>query len=158
MTMKNPSIKEMIQRARKRSVLSMILTALILVTAGCADIPDISGQDSKAPQDSAVSIQSNSPSITEGVPEIKMQYRIFAPDHQLLLIPAAIPVYYQGLKNGATLFYSLSEDRARWEPATCKATKIASITGLEFPGAEETTIDVYRVDIGSWTGYYKYKA
>jgi len=149
-------MKKMFGKEIKRNVISIfVFTATISLLTGCTSEFSGTGQiSSTINSSSSTQVSQNSPDTTvEAQPAIN--FRIFAPHDRMMLIPTSVPDYDQGIANGDTLFFLLSDDMTTWEPVTCTASKIGSVTGQLFYEEQDTTVDIFQMKIGDWIGYYQ---
>lgn len=146
------------RRAKSSAVILFIMINIIFLANGCTPELSDTGRNSPATV-SPVSTQTDG-SKPETVAEVKpeINFKLYAPHDRIMLIPAAVPDYDRGLANGDVLFYLLSDDMTGWEPAACTVTKIGSVTGRMHYEAQDSTIDVFQIKIGGWTGYYQRKS
>lgn len=79
----------------------------------CAPEPSDTGRNSPATV-SLVSTQTDG-SKPETAAEVKpeINFKLYAPHDRIMLIPASVPDYDQGLANGDVLFYLLSDDMSQ---------------------------------------------
>jgi len=126
-----------------RFALAILAVFLLVLSTGCSGNVITSGP--------IASKTTGEPTLTPTPAAAEPEYRLLVTDRQFLLIPASLPMYDQARSTGAAPVWTLN-DQMQWQPADYDVRKVLSITGRNGYETEDWILDIFQVQIGSWTG------
>lgn len=130
--------------------IGILLASTIIFLSGCNFLTNAPLSENKSESNSSESNASQSSSS-----ESTIKYQLFSYDGHIMLKPATVDDYLIGSMNGSSLYYELKDDGKSWEAVECDITKIGEVTGHSYYEDEDSTIEVFKVTVGGWTGYCK---